>query len=115
MKTLLQTFTLIGSASLGFAVNAADSPNIVLIVADDLGFTDTAPYGGEINTPTISQLAQQGVQFTNYHTAASCAPTRAMLLTGVSLVEMLIIINALVCTSRNQLLVIIDATALPLA
>ncbi|MAZ86953.1 MAG: arylsulfatase [Cellvibrionaceae bacterium] len=83
MKTLLQTFTLIGSASLGFAVNAADSPNIVLIVADDLGFTDTAPYGGEINTPTISQLAQQGVQFTNYHTAASCAPTRAMLLTGV--------------------------------
>lgn len=58
-------------------------PNIVLILADDLGFSDTEPYGGEINTPTISELAANGVQFTNYHTAASCAPSRAMLLTGV--------------------------------
>jgi arylsulfatase/uncharacterized sulfatase len=58
-------------------------PNIVLILADDLGFTDTAPYGSEIDTPTIATLADQGVRFTNYHTAASCAPSRAMLLTGV--------------------------------
>jgi arylsulfatase len=83
MKTLLQTITLLGSVSLACTVTASERPNVVLIVADDLGFTDTAPYGGEINTPTISQLAQQGIQFTNYHTAASCAPTRAMLLTGV--------------------------------
>jgi len=83
MKKLLQALTLLGSASLVCAVNASGRPNLVLIVADDLGFTDTAPYGGEINTPSISQLAQQGIQFTNYHTAASCAPTRAMLLTGV--------------------------------
>jgi arylsulfatase len=83
MKTLLQTITLLGSVSLACTVSASERPNVVLIVADDLGFTDTAPYGGEINTPTISQLAQQGIQFTNYHTAASCAPTRAMLLTGV--------------------------------
>nr|MCS5559850.1 sulfatase-like hydrolase/transferase [Oceanospirillaceae bacterium] len=61
----------------------ASQPNVVLILADDLGFTDIAPYGGEISTPALSELADNGVKFTNYHTAASCAPTRAMLLTGV--------------------------------
>ncbi len=60
-----------------------ERPNVVLILADDLGFSDTQPYGGEINTPSINKLASQGVSFTNYHTAASCAPSRAMLLTGV--------------------------------
>ncbi len=59
------------------------APNIVLILADDLGYTDVAPFGSEINTPTLSALARAGVSFTNYHTAANCAPARAMLLTGV--------------------------------
>jgi arylsulfatase/uncharacterized sulfatase len=58
-------------------------PNVVLILADDLGFSDIAPYGSEIHTPSLSALAERGVRFTNYHTAASCAPTRGMLLTGV--------------------------------
>ena len=62
---------------------AAQQPNIVLILADDLGFTDIAPYGSEIRTPTLTALANEGIRFTNYHTAASCAPSRAMLLTGV--------------------------------
>ncbi|MFT5575044.1 MAG: arylsulfatase A-like enzyme [Candidatus Pseudothioglobus sp.] len=62
---------------------AIERPNIVLVLADDLGFTDLASYGSEISTPTIDVLAQQGVRFTNYHTAANCAPARAMLLTGV--------------------------------
>lgn len=62
----------------------AGRPNIVLILADDLGFSDIASYGSEIQTPTLSALAANGVSFTNYHTAASCAPSRAMLLTGVS-------------------------------
>ncbi|MFP8882305.1 MAG: arylsulfatase [Myxococcota bacterium] len=62
---------------------AAAPPNIVLILADDLGFSDTAPYGSEIPTPHISRLAAEGIRFSNYHTAASCAPTRGMLLTGV--------------------------------
>ena len=61
----------------------AKPANIVLILADDLGFSDTAPYGSEIPTPTISRLADEGLVFTNYHTAASCAPTRGMLMTGV--------------------------------
>jgi arylsulfatase/uncharacterized sulfatase len=58
-------------------------PNIVFILADDLGYTDIAPYGSEVNTPSLSALAEQGLSFTNYHTAANCAPARAMLLTGV--------------------------------
>jgi arylsulfatase/uncharacterized sulfatase len=64
-------------------ISSAVKPNIVFILADDLGFTDIAPYGSEVNTPTLSVLAQEGIRFTNYHTAANCAPARAMLLTGV--------------------------------
>lgn len=59
-------------------------PNIVFILADDLGFSDIAPYGSEVSTPTLSALANNGIRFTNFHTAANCAPARAMLLTGVS-------------------------------
>ena len=59
-------------------------PNILLILADDLGYTDLAPYGSEVSTPNLQALAERGVRFTNYHTAANCAPSRAMLLTGVS-------------------------------
>lgn len=70
--------------SLGTVVaKAAQQPNIILILADDLGFTDIAPYGSEISTPSLTALASEGIRFTNYHTAASCAPSRAMLLTGV--------------------------------
>ena len=58
-------------------------PNVVLLLADDLGFSDIAPYGSEISTPHLTALAENGVSFTNYHTAANCAPARAMLLTGV--------------------------------
>lgn len=58
-------------------------PNIVLIVADDLGFSDLGAFGGEIDTPNIDRLAQRGLAFTHFYTAASCSPTRAMLLTGV--------------------------------
>ena len=60
-----------------------ERPNVVLILADDLGFTDIAPFGSEIDTPNIARLAAFGLSFTNYHTAANCAPARAMLLTGV--------------------------------
>ncbi len=73
---------LLLTSSMASSAHAAP-PNIVLILADDLGFTDTEPYGGEIPTPSIRALAEEGVMFTNYHTAASCAPTRGMLLTGV--------------------------------
>lgn len=61
----------------------ASRPNIVFILADDLGYSDLAPYGSEISTPHLSALADQGIIFTNYHTGPNCAPSRAMLLTGV--------------------------------
>lgn len=57
-------------------------PNFLIIVADDLGFSDTGPYGGEIKTPTLERLAKDGVRMTNFHTAPACSPTRAMLLSG---------------------------------
>ena len=81
--TLLLAAWLLAGVALPITPAFAKPPNIVLILADDLGFSDTGPYGGEINTPNIDALAARGVRFSNYHTAASCAPTRGMLLTGV--------------------------------
>ena len=57
-------------------------PNIPLIVADDLGWSDLGAFGGEIDTPNLDRLAMRGMRMTNFHTAPVCAPTRAMLLTG---------------------------------
>jgi len=57
-------------------------PNIVLILADDMGFSDIGAFGSEIRTPNIDALAKDGVRFTNFYTHASCSPTRSMLLTG---------------------------------
>ncbi len=59
------------------------APNILLIVADDLGYSDIGVFGAEIPTPHIDSIAETGVTFTNFHVASSCAPTRSMLLTGV--------------------------------
>lgn len=58
------------------------APNILLIVADDLGFSDLGAFGGEIETPHLDRLALDGLRFTNFHTASTCSPTRAMLLSG---------------------------------
>ncbi len=58
-------------------------PNIVLIVADDLGFTDLGCFGSEIRTPHLDALASEGMLSTSFHTAPTCSPTRGMLLTGV--------------------------------
>ncbi|KAI0483332.1 arylsulfatase [Xylariaceae sp. FL0804] len=57
-------------------------PNFLIIVADDLGFSDTSPYGGEIKTPALQKLADDGIRMTNFHTAPACSPTRAMLMSG---------------------------------
>ena len=71
------------AASMAFGAHAANRPNIVVLVADDWGFSDVGAFGGEIATPHLDALAQRGMRFTNFHVAASCAPTRSMLLTGV--------------------------------
>jgi arylsulfatase len=61
---------------------AARRPNIVLIVADDLGYSDVGMFGGDIRTPTLDSLAKAGVRFTNFYTAQTCSPTRSMLFSG---------------------------------
>lgn len=58
-------------------------PNIILILADDLGFSDIGCYGGEIDTPHLDRLAENGLRFTQFYTNAKCAPSRATLLTGL--------------------------------
>lgn len=58
-------------------------PNIVLIMADDLGFSDVGCYGSEVATPNLDRLARRGVRFTQFHNTAKCFPSRACLLTGV--------------------------------
>ena len=60
----------------------AGAPNVVWILLDDVGFGATSPFGGVIRTPTFDSLANNGLRYTNFHTAAICAPTRAALLTG---------------------------------
>ncbi len=61
----------------------APRPNIVLIMADDMGFSDIGCYGGEIGTPNIDQIAREGVRFTRFTNEARCCPTRAALMTGL--------------------------------
>jgi len=62
--------------------NAAEKPNIVLILADDLGYSDLGCYGGEIATPNLDRLAAGGLRFTQFYNTARCWPTRGALLTG---------------------------------
>ena len=59
-------------------------PNIVLILADDMGFSDLGCYGSEIPTPNLDKLAQGGVRFTQMYNFARCCPSRAALLTGLN-------------------------------
>ena len=77
------------SASLLFATGASaeqhgqpSRPNIVIILVDDMGFSDVGCYGGEIDTPNIDRLATKGLRFTQFYNAGRCCPTRASLLTG---------------------------------
>ncbi|HOX57731.1 MAG TPA: arylsulfatase [Candidatus Paceibacterota bacterium] len=62
---------------------AAERPNILLIMSDDMGFSDIGCYGGEIQTPNLDSLARDGVRFTQFYNMGRCCPTRASLLTGL--------------------------------
>ncbi|MFO7592371.1 MAG: arylsulfatase [Acidimicrobiia bacterium] len=63
---------------------APGAPNVVVILADDLGYSDLGCYGSEIETPNLDALAARGMRYTNFHVAPMCSPTRAALLTGVN-------------------------------
>jgi len=80
------TYSLITAAAAALpclAHSSDDKPNIVLIMADDLGWSDLGCYGSGIKTPNLDKLAENGVRFTQFHNTAKCYPSRACLLTGV--------------------------------
>ena len=64
-------------------VIAAERPNVVLVMADDMGYSDIGCYGGEIQTPVLDALSAQGIRFTQFYNTSRCCPTRAALLTGL--------------------------------
>lgn len=80
MTRLLLTLLLLGPG----AARAAERPNIVLILADDMGYSDIGCFGGEIPTPHIDRLAREGVRFSQFYNTSRCCPTRASLLTGIT-------------------------------
>lgn len=61
----------------------ASAPNVLLIVADDMGYSDIGSFGGEIATPTLDTLAQEGLRLANFHVLAKCSPSRSVLLSGM--------------------------------
>ena len=79
MKTSL---LIAGSLALVPMTYAQDKPNIIIILADDLGFSDLGCFGGEIHTPVLDKLAKNGVRMTQMYNSARSCPSRANLLTG---------------------------------
>ena len=67
----------------GQSEGAKTRPNIIIILSDDIGYSDLGCYGGEIHTPTLDRLASRGLRFSQFYNCARCCPTRAALLTGV--------------------------------
>jgi arylsulfatase A-like enzyme len=77
------TLGLLAWGALEGAFAHPERPNILLILSDDMGYSDIGAYGGEIRTPVLDQLCDEGWQFTQAYNAARCCPTRASLLTGL--------------------------------
>src|SRR5437762_955726 len=74
---------LLVAAGTGGAAEPAGRPNVLLILADDLGYSDLGCYGGEIATPNLDRLAAGGLRFRQFYNCARCCPSRASLLTGL--------------------------------
>ena len=82
-KTLFR-FGLACLLAVGWQVShAADRPNIVVVMVDDMGFSDIGCYGGEIETPHLDRLASNGLRFKQFYNTGRCCPTRASLMTGL--------------------------------
>lgn len=80
---ILSILTLLLGCGSGTQTAVEDTrPNILLIVADDLGYSDIGPFGGEISTPNLDQLAAGGIKLSNFYAGSACSPTRTMLLGG---------------------------------
>ncbi|MHC4878241.1 MAG: sulfatase-like hydrolase/transferase [Planctomycetota bacterium] len=74
---------LLATLSSAAAARAESRPNIIVILSDDMGFSDIGCYGGEIETPTLDGLAENGLRFTQFYNTGRCCPTRACLLSGL--------------------------------
>lgn len=84
MKSILRAATLaLFLFTTAFAHAAAPGPNIILIVADDMGYSDIGCYGGEIETPNIDRLASEGLRYSQFYNCSVCGPSRASLMTGL--------------------------------
>lgn len=86
-KSFISTFVTFALVLLGTADTLAQKtkeqrPNIILIMADDMGYSDIGSFGGEINTPNLDRLAAEGIRFKEFYNNSICAPTRASLITG---------------------------------
>lgn len=79
----MMRFLLVAVFIFALSLRAAERPNIIIIMSDDMGYSDLGSYGGEIPTPNLDRLAAGGVRFTQFYNAARCCPTRASLLTGL--------------------------------
>src|SRR4051812_27908560 len=78
----IKSLLILGILSLSLAVRAAEKPDIVFILADDLGSYDVGWRGSEIKTPNLDKLAKAGARFENFYVQPVCSPTRASLMTG---------------------------------
>ena len=76
------SFIFLACCLLSSTLSAAEKPNFLIILADDLGFSDLGSYGGEIRTPALDNLANDGLRFTQFYNTARCWPTRGSLMTG---------------------------------
>jgi arylsulfatase len=85
MKLRFLLVALVTFVGLGCRLQAAAAtrPNIIIIMADDVGYSDIGCYGGEVATPNLDRLAGNGVRFTQFYNMGRCCPTRASLLTGL--------------------------------
>lgn len=83
MKNVARVLVCIIAAFGALGASAKSSkPNILLIMADDMGYTDIGSFGAEFDTPNLDGLAENGIRLTNFHTSVSCSPTRSMMMTG---------------------------------
>jgi len=89
MTCLVGMVATLAAPAIALAADAPKRPNIVIILADDMGYADMGSFGSEIKTPNLDGLAKNGVRLTNFYTHATCSPTRSMLLTGVTMPETL--------------------------
>ena len=74
--------SLLAAGLLAAPALAGDRPDVVIFMADDMGYSDIAPYGGEIDTPNLTNLANNGTRYTQFYNTSRCSPSRASLLTG---------------------------------